>query len=81
MKKKKEFLQNLKIIWKLKRMSILINYKYYLARYKYYVYPVFVFLTLFFILLLLKLFQEEAINLVEEQKKIPVILKSSIQKK
>ena len=54
-------------------MSILINYKYYLAKYKYYVYPVFVFLTLFLILLILKLFQKEAINLVEEQKKIPVI--------
>ena len=42
----KKFLANLKYL-KLKRMSILINYKYYLARYKYYVYPVFVFNIIF----------------------------------
>ncbi len=61
-------------------MSILTNYKYYLTNYKYYVYPVFVFLILFLTLLALKLFQDEAINLVEEEKKIPVITKIVIPK-
>ena len=44
-----------------------------LTKYKYYFYPLYVFIVLFFILLLLKLFKSEVISLVEEEKKIPVI--------
>ncbi len=46
-----------------------------LNKYKYYLYPLYVFIILFFILLILNLFKAEEVNLVEEEKKIPVITK------
>ena len=45
-------------------------------KYKYYFYPLVVFIILVLVLLLLRLFQTESINLIEEEKKIPVITKS-----
>ena len=44
-----------------------------LTKYKYYIYPLCVFIALFLILILLKVFKSEVISLVEEEKKIPVI--------
>ena len=45
------------------------------TKYKYYFFPLLVFVILLFILLLLKVFQTEVISLVEDEKKIPVITK------
>ena len=39
-----------------------------LTKYRYYIYPLYVFIALFLILLLLKVFKSEVISLVEEEK-------------
>ncbi len=44
-----------------------------LTKYKYYLYPIFVFVILFIILLLLSFFKAEEVSLVEEERRIPVI--------
>ena len=44
---------------------------YNLTKYKYYLYPLSIFIILFFILFLIKLFQKEPISLLEEEKKYP----------
>ena len=40
-----------------------------LTKYRYYIYPLYVFIALVLILILLKVFKSEVISLVEEEKK------------
>ena len=44
-----------------------------LTTYRYYIYPLYVFVALVLILILLRVFKSDVISLVEEEKKIPVI--------